>query len=198
MHNYSVIKIVVNSFSVVWLNVAALDVWFWHTGFKNVIASGLCCWFTFFNSCWYEHSQHFLNFFISYTHLWFSIFDCVWVCCNLITHLSSFPLCRHHFVLVISPQITCLSGLQLPANYKNFCHGISCYLSFLNIIIPKLTMPPAGYLCVHMEKDESLGTTLILTWVPNSRIQRQDEEALRYITPESSPVRRNARRRGRR
>lgn len=57
---------------------------------------------------------------------------------------------------------------------------------------------PAGYLCVHTEKDESLGTTLILTWVPNSRIQRQDEEALRYITPESSPVRRNARRRGRR
>lgn len=59
-------------------------------------------------------------------------------------------------------------------------------------------LPPAGYLCVHVEKDESLGTTLILTWVPNSRIQRQDEEALRYITPESSPVRRNARRRGRR
>ncbi|XP_049600229.1 TBC1 domain family member 16 isoform X3 [Syngnathus scovelli] len=55
-----------------------------------------------------------------------------------------------------------------------------------------------GYLCVHVEKDESLGTTLILTWVPNSRIQRQDEEALRYITPDSSPVRRHARRRGRR
>ncbi|MEQ2174394.1 hypothetical protein GOODEAATRI_007537 [Goodea atripinnis] len=58
--------------------------------------------------------------------------------------------------------------------------------------------PPAGYLCVHVEKDECLGSTLFLTWVPNSRIQRQDEEALRYITPESSPVRRNARRRGRR
>ena len=57
---------------------------------------------------------------------------------------------------------------------------------------------PSGYLCVHMEKDESMGTTLILTWVPNSRIQRQDEEALRYITPESSPVRRNAHRRLRR
>lgn len=53
----------------------------------------------------------------------------------------------------------------------------------------------AGYLCVHLEKDETLGSTLILTWVPNSRIQRQDEEALRYITPESSPVRRNPRRR---
>ncbi|TRZ01375.1 hypothetical protein DNTS_034928 [Danionella cerebrum] len=52
-----------------------------------------------------------------------------------------------------------------------------------------------GYLCVHLEKDETLGSTLILTWVPNSRIQRQDEEALRYITPESSPLRRNARRR---
>ncbi|TSO37042.1 TBC1 domain family member 16 [Bagarius yarrelli] len=52
-----------------------------------------------------------------------------------------------------------------------------------------------GYLCVHLEKDETLGSTLILTWVPNSRIQRQDEEALRYITPESSPVRRNPRRR---
>lgn len=62
----------------------------------------------------------------------------------------------------------------------------------------KVLLPSAGYLCVHVEKDESLGTTLILTWVPNSRIQRQDEEALRYITPESSPVRRNARRRGRR
>ncbi|KAG9473614.1 hypothetical protein GDO78_004096 [Eleutherodactylus coqui] len=51
-----------------------------------------------------------------------------------------------------------------------------------------------GYLCVYMEKDESLGTTLILAWVPNSRIQRQDEEALRYITPESSPVRKTRKR----
>uniref|UniRef100_A0A7N8YKR1 TBC1 domain family, member 16 n=1 Tax=Mastacembelus armatus TaxID=205130 RepID=A0A7N8YKR1_9TELE len=64
--------------------------------------------------------------------------------------------------------------------------------------LPGLPEHHPGYLCVHMEKDESLGTTLILTWVPNSRIQRQDEEALRYITPESSPVRRNGRRRGRR
>uniref|UniRef100_A0A8C4L4Y4 TBC1 domain family member 16 n=1 Tax=Equus asinus TaxID=9793 RepID=A0A8C4L4Y4_EQUAS len=47
-----------------------------------------------------------------------------------------------------------------------------------------------GYLCLYMEKDELLGATLILAWVPNSRIQRQDEEALRYVTPESSPVRR--------
>lgn len=51
-----------------------------------------------------------------------------------------------------------------------------------------------GYLCVYMEKDESLGTTLILAWVPNSRIHRQDEEALRYITPESSPVRKTHKR----
>ncbi|XP_067089578.1 TBC1 domain family member 16 [Osmerus mordax] len=64
--------------------------------------------------------------------------------------------------------------------------------------LPGLAEHHPGYLCVHMEKDESLGTTLILTWVPNSRIQRQDEEALRYITPESSPVRRNAHRRPRR
>lgn len=49
-----------------------------------------------------------------------------------------------------------------------------------------------------MEKDELLGTTLILAWVPNSRIQRQDEEALRYITPESSPVRKAPRPRRRR
>lgn len=49
-----------------------------------------------------------------------------------------------------------------------------------------------------MEKDELLGATLILAWVPNSRIQRQDEEALRYITPESSPVRKAPRARGRR
>ncbi|XP_053308823.1 TBC1 domain family member 16 [Spea bombifrons] len=54
-----------------------------------------------------------------------------------------------------------------------------------------------GYMCVYMEKDEFLGTTLILAWVPNSRIQRQDEEALRYITPESSPVRRAPRKRNR-
>ncbi|TRZ13062.1 hypothetical protein HGM15179_014047 [Zosterops borbonicus] len=54
-----------------------------------------------------------------------------------------------------------------------------------------------GYLCLFMEKDELLGTTLILAWVPNSRIQRQDEEALRYVTPESSPVRKAPRRRGR-
>ncbi|XP_037113050.1 TBC1 domain family member 16 isoform X4 [Syngnathus acus] len=64
--------------------------------------------------------------------------------------------------------------------------------------LPGLAEHHPGYLCVHVEKDESLGTTLILTWVPNSRIQRQDEEALRYITPDSSPVRRHARRRGRR
>uniref|UniRef100_A0A3Q2R1P3 TBC1 domain family, member 16 n=1 Tax=Fundulus heteroclitus TaxID=8078 RepID=A0A3Q2R1P3_FUNHE len=64
--------------------------------------------------------------------------------------------------------------------------------------IPGLAEHHPGYLCVHVEKDECQGSTLILTWVPNSRIQRQDEEALRYITPESSPVRRNARRRGRR
>uniref|UniRef100_A0A2R8N5M1 TBC1 domain family member 16 n=1 Tax=Callithrix jacchus TaxID=9483 RepID=A0A2R8N5M1_CALJA len=49
-----------------------------------------------------------------------------------------------------------------------------------------------------MEKDEMLGATLILAWVPNSRIQRQDEEALRYITPESSPIRKAPRPRGRR
>ncbi|KAM9003855.1 TBC1 domain family member 16 isoform X4 [Sarcophilus harrisii] len=54
-----------------------------------------------------------------------------------------------------------------------------------------------GYLCLYMEKDELLGTTLILAWVPNSRIQRQDEEALRYITPESSPVRKAPSKRGR-
>ncbi|CAL8264963.1 TBC1 domain family member 16 [Gadus morhua] len=64
--------------------------------------------------------------------------------------------------------------------------------------LPGLGEHHPGYLCVHVEKDDSLGTTLILTWVPNCRIQRQDEEALRYITPESSPVRRNARHRGRR
>ncbi|XP_056406039.1 TBC1 domain family member 16 isoform X2 [Hyla sarda] len=51
-----------------------------------------------------------------------------------------------------------------------------------------------GYLCVYTEKDESMGTTLILAWVPNSRIQRQDEEALRYITPQSSPVRKSNKR----
>ncbi|KAF2973996.1 hypothetical protein EK904_014389 [Melospiza melodia maxima] len=44
-----------------------------------------------------------------------------------------------------------------------------------------------GYLCLYMEKDELLGATLMLAWVPNSRIQRQDEEALRYVTPEGSP-----------
>ncbi|XP_027423291.1 TBC1 domain family member 16 isoform X3 [Zalophus californianus] len=55
-----------------------------------------------------------------------------------------------------------------------------------------------GYLCLYMEKDELLGSTLILAWVPNSRIQKQDEEALRYITPESSPVRKAPRPRGRR
>ncbi|XP_059527429.1 TBC1 domain family member 16 isoform X2 [Myotis daubentonii] len=55
-----------------------------------------------------------------------------------------------------------------------------------------------GYLCLYMEKDELLGATLILAWVPNSRIQRQDEEALRYITPEGSPVRKAPRPRARR
>ncbi|NWR42240.1 TBC16 protein, partial [Regulus satrapa] len=54
-----------------------------------------------------------------------------------------------------------------------------------------------GYLCLYTEKDELLGSTLILAWVPNSRIQRQDEEALRYVTPESSPVHKAPRKRGR-
>ncbi|NXE70997.1 TBC16 protein, partial [Calcarius ornatus] len=49
-----------------------------------------------------------------------------------------------------------------------------------------------GYLCLYMEKDELLGATLMLAWVPNSRIQRQDEEALRYVTPEGSPPARDA------
>ncbi|NWW80387.1 TBC16 protein, partial [Climacteris rufus] len=44
-----------------------------------------------------------------------------------------------------------------------------------------------GYLCLYTEKDELLGATLILAWVPNARIERQDEEALRYVTPEGSP-----------
>lgn len=35
-------------------------------------------------------------------------------------------------------------------------------------------------------EDELLGATLILAWVPKSRIQWQDEEALCYITPDSS------------
>ncbi|NWY67373.1 TBC16 protein, partial [Erithacus rubecula] len=52
-----------------------------------------------------------------------------------------------------------------------------------------------GYLCLYTEKDELLGSTLILAWVPNARIRRQDEEALRYVTPESSPVRKAPRRR---
>nr|XP_033816455.1 TBC1 domain family member 16 isoform X2 [Geotrypetes seraphini] len=66
---------------------------------------------------------------------------------------------------------------------------------------PELLQGPGahhpGYLCVYMEKDEVLGTTLILAWVPNARIQRQDEEALQYVTPESSPVRKAPRKRGR-
>ncbi|NXT15740.1 TBC16 protein, partial [Prunella fulvescens] len=54
-----------------------------------------------------------------------------------------------------------------------------------------------GYLCLYVEKDELLGSTLMLAWVPNARIQRQDEEALRFVTPEGSPVRKAPRRRGR-
>uniref|UniRef100_A0A8C8VKF0 TBC1 domain family member 16 n=1 Tax=Pelusios castaneus TaxID=367368 RepID=A0A8C8VKF0_9SAUR len=62
-------------------------------------------------------------------------------------------------------------------------------------VLPGVGEHHPGYLCLYMEKDELLGTTLILAWVPNSRIQRQDEEALRYITPESSPVRKAPRKR---
>ncbi|EMP39289.1 TBC1 domain family member 16 [Chelonia mydas] len=64
-------------------------------------------------------------------------------------------------------------------------------------VLPGVGEHHPGYLCLYMEKDELLGTTLILAWVPNSRIQRQDEEALRYMTPESSPVRKAPRKRGR-
>ncbi|KAG5832886.1 hypothetical protein ANANG_G00295950 [Anguilla anguilla] len=53
--------------------------------------------------------------------------------------------------------------------------------------LPGLAEHHPGYLCVHLEKDEALGSTLILTWVPNSRIQRQDEEALRYIITPARP-----------
>lgn len=68
------------------------------------------------------------------------------------------------------------------------------------LLLPKKLIPSLlpGYLCLYAEKDELLGATLILAWVPNSRIQRQDEEALRYITPESSPVRKAPRPRARR
>ncbi|KAK2536745.1 Tbc1d16 [Columba livia] len=64
-------------------------------------------------------------------------------------------------------------------------------------LLPAVGEHHPGYLCLYMEKDELLGATLILAWVPNSRIQRQDEEALRYVTPESSPVRKAPRKRGR-
>ncbi|XP_038227532.1 TBC1 domain family member 16 isoform X1 [Dermochelys coriacea] len=64
-------------------------------------------------------------------------------------------------------------------------------------VLPGVGEHHPGYLCLYMEKDELLGTTLILAWVPNSRIQRQDEEALRYMTPESSPVRKAPRKHGR-
>ncbi|KAJ4932748.1 hypothetical protein JOQ06_011163 [Pogonophryne albipinna] len=99
-------------------------------------------------------------------------------------------LCLHLLSHVIVQFGVCQILLAFPHMLPDF------FLT--SLFLPELLLPPAGYLCVHTEKDESLGTTLILTWVPNSRIQRQDEEALRYITPESSPVRRNARRRGRR
>lgn len=71
------------------------------------------------------------------------------------------------------------AGVTSVGTVSGSLHGLS------NLVLPL----PAGYLCLYMEKDELLGTTLILAWVPNTRIQRQDEEALRYITPESSPVR---------
>lgn len=105
-------------------------------------------------------------------------------------------LCHHHL-----PVLELRVCFKLAAIYK-MLHKLFLHSQITSTIIShntiKVLLPSAGYLCVHVEKDESLGTTLILTWVPNSRIQRQDEEALRYITPESSPVRRNARRRGRR
>lgn len=62
---------------------------------------------------------------------------------------------------------------------------------------PVLLCSLPGYLCLYMEKDELLGATLMLAWVPNARIRRQDEEALRYVTPEGSPVRKAPRKRGR-
>lgn len=74
----------------------------------------------------------------------------------------------------------------------------SCSVLRINLCRNRLLLcSPEGYLCLYMEKDELLGATLILAWVPNSRIQRQDEEALRYVTPESSPVRKAPRKRGR-
>lgn len=75
--------------------------------------------------------------------------------------------------------------------------GLGTFLRVKLCCNRSLLCSPIGYLCLYMEKDELLGTTLILAWVPNSRIQRQDEEALRYVTPESSPVRKAPRKRGR-
>uniref|UniRef100_S4RJ18 TBC1 domain family, member 16 n=1 Tax=Petromyzon marinus TaxID=7757 RepID=S4RJ18_PETMA len=50
-----------------------------------------------------------------------------------------------------------------------------------------------GYLCVEFDEGwGGGGGSLLLTWVPNARIEREDEEALRYVTPESSPVRRGS------
>lgn len=73
--------------------------------------------------------------------------------------------------------------------------GISASPPGGHLRVRRRSSPLAGYLCVRVEEDEELGTTLILTWVPNSRIQRQDEAALRYVTPEGSPMRGGSRRR---
>uniref|UniRef100_UPI00358EC300 TBC1 domain family member 16-like isoform X2 n=1 Tax=Myxine glutinosa TaxID=7769 RepID=UPI00358EC300 len=45
-----------------------------------------------------------------------------------------------------------------------------------------------GYLCI--QKEGGHDGSLLLSWIPNSRIQREDEEALRYITPDGSPIHR--------
>uniref|UniRef100_A0A8C4QRY3 TBC1 domain family, member 16 n=1 Tax=Eptatretus burgeri TaxID=7764 RepID=A0A8C4QRY3_EPTBU len=45
-----------------------------------------------------------------------------------------------------------------------------------------------GYLCI--QKEGGHDGSLLLSWIPNSRIRREDEEALRYITPDGSPIHR--------
>ncbi|XP_070579737.1 TBC1 domain family member 16-like [Ptychodera flava] len=45
-----------------------------------------------------------------------------------------------------------------------------------------------GYLTIRAQEDEDVGSTLILTWIPNSSLKKSRKKAARYLSPHGSPM----------
>ncbi|XP_077979406.1 uncharacterized protein LOC144434783 [Glandiceps talaboti] len=45
-----------------------------------------------------------------------------------------------------------------------------------------------GYLTIRAAEEEDVGSTLILTWIPNASLKKNRKKAVRYFSPQGSPV----------